>query len=123
MNPGYDHRTGSHQMSAATSDRRRHPRYRFSIPITVHAADETATSGMSLEISGSGISVLLGVSLKIGETVELEPIAGSKASALVRRKTGKVYGFEFINLSSEQISQIANSCKKRPLFRCDNLDI
>jgi hypothetical protein len=42
--------------------------------------------------------------------VELEPIAGGKVQALVRRKTGRVYGFEFLSLTeqSQLISKVVN---------------
>lgn len=78
---------------------------------------------MSLEISESGISALISHELTVGAAVELEPIAGGRVSALVRRQTGKVYGFEFLNLASVQVQRIVESCKMLPLYSSRTLDI
>ena len=104
-------------------DRRRHDRFRFSAPITVHLNGRSAIRGMSLEISESGRSALIGDSLVVGDSVELEPVAGSRVTALVRRQSGKVYGFEFSNLSPAQVQQIAEVCKSLPKYLCKTLDI
>ncbi|HXM20833.1 MAG TPA: PilZ domain-containing protein [Terriglobales bacterium] len=92
-------------------DRRRHPRYRFSVPITVRSSDGTAIPGISIEISESGASAITAASLKVGDTVELEPVAAGKVSAVVRRNVGRLYGFEFLNLTAEQTKRINESCK------------
>jgi hypothetical protein len=78
---------------------------------------------MSLEISESGVSVLIGDVLTVGETVELEPVAGGRVSALIRRHCGKIYGFEFMNLTSGQIQRIVESCKVLPLYNSKALNI
>jgi len=109
--------------STSVSDRRRHHRYRFSAPIAVHISNGSAVPGISLEISESGISVLINHELTVGATVELEPIAGGRVSALVRRQTGKVYGFEFLNLSPAQVQRIVEKCKMLPLYSTKILDI
>jgi len=113
----------SNTASAGVSDRRRHARYRFSTPITVHPSNRPAMPGMSLEISESGMSVLIGDALKVGEAVRLQPIAGGDVSALVRRQTGKIYGLEFLNLTSAQMQRIAENCKRLPLYRDNTLGI
>ena len=65
-------------------DRRRHARYRLSVPITIRSADGTSISGICIEISQSAISAITADPLKVNDTVELEPIAGGKVSAIVR---------------------------------------
>jgi hypothetical protein len=107
----------SERLGRHTEDRRRHPRYRFNVPIAIRIADGSAKTGMTLEISASGISVMTADSLRVGDTVELEPVAGSKALALVRHKAGTLYGFEFLNLTTEQGESIAEACKTLPLYR------
>jgi hypothetical protein len=52
-------------------------------------------------MSESGMSVMAGGVLKVGERVELEPVAGGKASAPLRHKLGRLYGFEFVALRAE----------------------
>lgn len=115
--------TASSEAPLGILDRRRHDRYRFSAPITVHLNGGSALPGISLEISESGMSALIGATLVVGTTVELEPVAGSRVSALVRRHSGKIHGFEFLNLTFAQIHQIAEVCKSLPKYQCKTLDI
>ena len=61
----------SDEMSAGTLDRRRHPRYRYNAPITIYSADNSAMSGISIEISQSGISALAGDGLTVGEKIKV----------------------------------------------------
>jgi hypothetical protein len=114
----------SSEVSPSIPDRRRHARYRFSAPITVHSKNgSSAIRGMSLEISESGMSALISDELMVGDTVELDPVIGSRVSALVRRHHGKIYGFEFLNLTKAQIRAIAKECKMLPIYQSHTLDI
>jgi hypothetical protein len=106
-----------------TEDRRRHPRYRYSAPVTVRCADGSERAAMSLEMSESGMSLLLPGTLQVGEEVQLEPIVGAKVTALVRHQVGKVHGFEFVNLTDGQVRQIRANCTMLPVFRAKSLDI
>jgi PilZ domain len=115
--------TASAEVPKGMLDRRRHARYRYSAPIAVHPSGGSAIPGISLEISESGMSALIGAALIVGDTVELEPVAGGRVAALVRRHTGKIYGFEFLNLTPAQIQQIADSCKSLPKYQCKTMDI
>jgi len=112
-----------HEMSETSPDRRRHPRYRFSVPLTIRSADGVVARGISIEISESGLSAIASDSLKVDETVELEPIACGKIQAVVRRITGRVYGFEFLGLTTEQIQLIIESCKRLPVYKGNSLAI
>jgi len=66
---------------------------------------------MSIELSESGMSAVISDALEVGEMVKIEPVANSRASAVVRRRTGKVYGFEFIDLSPAHAQKIREVCK------------
>jgi hypothetical protein len=112
-----------HEMSETAPDRRRHRRYRSSVPIIIRSVDGVVKRGISIEISESGLSAITSDSLKVDDTVELEPIAGGKAQAVVRRSTGRVYGFEFLNLTAEQIRLITESCKRLPVYKGNSLAI
>jgi hypothetical protein len=113
----------SQEASQNVPDRRRHPRYRYSAPITVLAADGSVVPGITLEISESGLSAVFGVPLRVGDKTEVEPIAGGKASARIRRNFGKVYGFEFLDLTTEQVHHLREKCKMLPIYRCQALAI
>jgi c-di-GMP-binding flagellar brake protein YcgR len=109
--------------SSPPPDRRKHVRYRFSIPVTIRGADRTSISGISIEISESGMSAIAAQSLEINTTVQLEPVAAGSVSALVRRNTGRVYGFEFLNLTAEQSQRIIETCKMLPRYEGKGLGI
>jgi hypothetical protein len=98
-------------------ERRQRPRYRYSVPMTIRFADGSAVRGMSVEISESGVSAMADGLLRIGDTVELEPVAGERMPALVRHKLGQLYGFEFVNPTEEQVKRIGESCKKFGSYR------
>jgi hypothetical protein len=55
--------------------------------------------------------------------VELEAVAAGKVRAMVRHNIGKIYGFEFLNLTPEQTQQIRERCKLLPLYRGKTLGI
>ncbi len=105
------------------ADRRRRPRYRFSVPVTIRSADSTTMQGMTIEISESGISVITADSLNINDTVELGPIYGNRLSARVRYQVGRVYGFEFIRLTAEQSRAIVDGCKTLARYPGNSLRI
>lgn len=55
--------------------------------------------------------------------MELEPIAGGKVQAVVRRNLGRVYGFEFLSLTAEQTQLVMESCKRLPVYKGNSLGI
>ena len=111
------------QRAPEAADRRRHPRYRLSVPIAISASDGVVTPGISIEISVSGISAISAHPLKLNDTVELAPIADGKVLACIRHNIGKIYGFEFLNLTPEQSQHITERCKCYPLYRGKSLGI
>ena len=111
------------EVSETSSDRRRHRRYRSSVPLTIRSANGVVARGISIEISESGLSAIASDSLKVDETVELEPIPGGKVQAVVRSKLGRVYGFEFLSLTAEQTQMIIESCKRLPVYKGNSLAI
>jgi len=108
---------------AEAADRRRHPRYRHSVPLTIGTSDGIVIPGISIEISLSGISAISAHPLKLNDTVDLAPIADGKVQACVRHNIGKIYGFEFLNLTPEQSQRITDICKCYPLYRGKSLGI
>jgi PilZ domain len=113
----------SQSLSPTVPDRRRHPRYRFSAPITIRSADGLTMQGISIEISQTGMSAITADVLTVNDTVELKPIASGKVLARVRRVVGRIYGFEFLNLTAEQGLRIAEICRSLPLYHGESLGI
>jgi len=74
------------EASGNAVERRRKPRYLFSLAMTIRPAGSVAMHGISVEMSESGMSAMVSGLLRVGETVELEPVAGSRTPAVVRHK-------------------------------------
>lgn len=75
--------------------------------------------GIALEISESGISLILPEQLSSGETVELLiqlPGGQLRATAVVRNKTMFRYGFEFEFLTTAQQQLIKSACASLPIY-------
>ncbi len=93
-------------------DRRRCLRYRFTGPMTIRRERGSVMPALSVEISEGGMSAMASGLLSVGEKVELDPVAGGTAPAIVRHKLGELYGFEFVGLSVDQAQRIVNKCRK-----------
>jgi c-di-GMP-binding flagellar brake protein YcgR len=115
--------TIAREVPLVIADRRRFPRYRLSAPITVRSKGLPEMRGMSIEISEGGMSAAVGVGLKVGDAVELEPVGGAAAAAVVRRILGRLCGFEFLNLSPEQAGKVREMSGMFPLYRPRTLDL
>lgn len=102
------------------TDRRRHKRFRLSVPISVSGKDASIIPAMTLEISEGGLSAVLISELQVGDTVKIYPIAGETLTAQVRHRIGRVYGFEFLEVSDQQVSRLRETCSRLPLYPHDN---
>ena len=114
---------GAPDATFAKSDRRRHVRYRYSAPIYAYLGNTESVRAMTIEISESGLSAALGVELQIGDTVHLAPVGGGTVIAQVRRRIGKIYGFEFLQISAEQTSSLRATCLRLPRYPDNRLGI
>ncbi|MGA2019719.1 MAG: PilZ domain-containing protein, partial [Candidatus Sulfotelmatobacter sp.] len=114
--------TSAAQPCAASdpSDRRRNTRYRYSAPISVHTSEGLIVRAMTLEISEGGASAMLASPVKIGESVKLEPIASGMVTAQVRHKVGKIYGFQFLQISEAQRDKLRDDCRRLPVYPPNN---
>jgi hypothetical protein len=103
-------------LAAATNgqDRRRSPRYRCSESLIIRYEGGSSFTGVSVELSEAGMSAMANGLLRVGDVVEVEPVAGGKVSAQVRHKLGQLYGFEFVKISAEQVRRIEENYKKSP---------
>jgi c-di-GMP-binding flagellar brake protein YcgR len=109
--------------SDVPDDRRRYKRYRLATPISIRAGGGPEIPAMTLEISEGGLSAVLASPVEIGDTVELQPVAATTVSAQVRHQVGKVYGFEFLQLTPEQVNSVRDICQKLPLFPRNRMGI
>jgi hypothetical protein len=71
------------EIAVGTAERRRFPRYRYTAPIVVRVGAGSEAAGITLEISECGMSALIGAPLSVGDRVELEPVGGGIAAAVV----------------------------------------
>ncbi len=107
----------------SVSDRRRNPRRRLSVPITIWLHDGSAVAAMTLEINENGMSLCLNTKLAVGLKVVLEPVAGGRVAAIVRYNVGKVCGLEFLDASEDQVAKIRALCLMLPHFDGKGLGI
>jgi len=98
-------------------ERRRHTRHRLGQPIQIWLKDGRACAAMAFEMSESGMSAATINHLHVGDKVDLSPVAGYRLSAIVRPRTGSMYGFEFVERTEKQQKDIYEMCKDLPLFR------
>jgi hypothetical protein len=79
----------------------------------------TMTPGVALEISQSGISVILPEQLSVGESVEFTlhlPGGELRAIAVVRNTAMFRHGLEFAYLTSLQQQLVKDTCAALPLY-------
>jgi len=80
-------------------DARRHPRYKLEVAIRVYPRNASVVRGHTVDISESGISVMLRVEIPMGEVVRLEfelPEGPVEAHAMVRQRNAFRYGLQFV---------------------------
>jgi hypothetical protein len=107
-----------HQFEAGSAhefvEARRHPRYKLEIDIRVYARNTAVVRGHTVDISQSGISLMLRDEVAIGEVVRLEftlPLGEVEVHAVARQRSAFRYGFEFVDPSSvEHI--IGRTCRQ-----------
>ena len=107
------------RQSTATAERRRHSRHRYSKSVEIRVANPRGRHdefAMTFEISESGISAATPNILLVGGRVELNPVMGFRLPAIVRRKNGAMYGFEFVGLSEQRRECIRKQCESPPPF-------
>lgn len=72
---------------------------------------------MTSEISVGGLSAATTVVLRAGEEVRLSPVVGEQVSAIVRRRIGTMYGFEFVSVPPKVEEKIQFLCAGLVPFR------
>jgi len=109
--------TGAAKAPPDVANRRRYTRHRFSARVEIRREHELDLDAMMFELSEGGMSVATPNILTIGERVEVTSVAGHTVKAIVRRKHGALYGFEFVGMSEDLREKIRNLCRGLPLFK------
>jgi len=79
-------------------DKRRHPRFKIGVEISVHSRTCGLIRGHTVDLSESGISAMFKIEVPMGEMVRLEftlPPGAVEVYAIVRQRNAFRYGFEF----------------------------
>jgi c-di-GMP-binding flagellar brake protein YcgR len=98
-------------------ERRKHSRHRFIVDLNISSENGTSMHGMSFEIGAGGMSAATAGRLEVGEQVLLYPVIRARVKAIVRRKNGSMYGFEFLVPTAEFQEKIVALCQTLPLFQ------
>jgi hypothetical protein len=78
---------------------------------------------MIVEIRERGLSVMLASPLELGDNVRLEPVAASAVIAEVCHRVGKVHGFQFLQITEEEILTLRSECRRLPRYRRNRMGI
>ena len=106
-------------------NRRRYQRYEIDtqLQVTLLGLEERGTlRGRSLNISEAGIAGVFVTVWDVGAPVRLEfsvPVTSNlvRVKAVVRSRSGYRYGFEFMDLSTEQREIINKTCRTLALLQ------
>jgi PilZ domain len=98
-------------------NRRGHQRHRFIRRLYILQKGGIFHDATTFEISDGGLSVATTALLEVGEDVQLSFVVGERVMAVVRRKQGTMYGFEFIGMSEKTRMKIHDLCEGLPLFQ------
>jgi hypothetical protein len=106
---------GLKQTQFGTNDRRKHTRYQLSIPVQLSVTNRPTIQGLTIEISEGGFGATINASLEVGNRATATPIGYNAMLAVVRWSRGRAYGFEFLELSSDQHQRIRDHSRMLPL--------
>jgi c-di-GMP-binding flagellar brake protein YcgR len=101
----------------AFEEKRRHSRHRYIERLYIGTEDGTWYNAMTYEISPGGLSDTTTAELVVEERVKLSPIIGQCFRAVVRRKEGAMYGFEFVEMTPKIEEQLRKLCEGLPVFQ------
>jgi hypothetical protein len=99
------------------AEKRRHMRYRLVQALVIRRKNTSSHQATTSEISISGLSARCTELMAVGEEVNLSPVGGVPVDAVIRRKIGDTYGFEFMNPPDKVVEQIHILCRGLFPFR------
>jgi hypothetical protein len=98
-------------------ERRKHTRHRYIERLYIRKEDGMWFTAMTYEISVGGLSAATTADLQVGEKVNLSPVVDKRVEAIVRRKKGSMYGFEFLGIAAPIEAKLRKLCEGLPLFQ------
>jgi len=104
-------------VSNLVEERRKHSRHRYIERLYIGRQDGMWFTAMTYEISLGGLSAATTADLQVGEKVNLSPVADKRVEAIVRRRKGAMYGFEFLGITPKIESKLEVLCASLPLFQ------
>ena len=100
-------------MKAYTVDARGHPRFKLEVDILINSRTCGLLKGHTVDISESGIAVMLRIEVPLGEVVELNltlPLGHVAIYAIGRQRNAFRYGFQFTE-SNSALEIIRPTCR------------
>lgn len=108
------HLTQSSVGAAHLPDLRQKPRFPLQVPIRVYRRGCKVVYGNTVDVSESGIAILLRDEIPLGEVVRLEftlPLGEVEVLALVRQRNAFRFGFQFLE-SATANDIIGQTCRQ-----------
>jgi c-di-GMP-binding flagellar brake protein YcgR len=95
-------------------DNRQCPRFKLEVPIRIYPRNSSVIRGSTVDISESGIAVMLRDEIPLGEVVRLEftvLLGPVEVHAVARQRNAFRYGFQFVEPASVQ-DVIGRTCRE-----------
>jgi hypothetical protein len=95
-------------------DNRHRPRFKLEIPVRIYPRNSSVVRGNTVDISESGIAVMLLEEVPLGEIVRLEftlELGPVEVHAVVRQRNAFRYGFQFLEAGAMS-DLIARACRE-----------
>jgi PilZ domain len=100
-------------MTPITVDARSHPRFKLRVDIRIHSRTCGLLTGRTVDISESGIGIMLKIEVPLGEVVKLDfavPLGNITIYAIGRQRNAFRYGFQFTE-SNSALEIIRPTCR------------
>jgi PilZ domain len=96
-----------------SNEQRANPRFGIDVPLRIHLRTGELILGRTVDISESGVSVMVALEITIGHQVELDfklPCGPVNVHAVVKNKNAFRYGLEFV-LTDKERTLIKRGCR------------
>jgi len=97
-----------------SSEQRADPRFGLDVPLRIHFRKGELILGRTVDISESGMSVMVLLEMSIGQPIELDfklPYGPVNVHAVVKNKNAFRYGLKFL-LTDEERTIIRRGCRE-----------
>jgi hypothetical protein len=97
-----------------SNEQRANPRFGWDVPLRIHFRMGELILGRIVDISESGVSVMVRLEMSIGQQIELDfklPCGPANVHAIVKNKNAFRYGLEFVMTDKER-TLIKRGCRE-----------